>query len=112
MACESKCGKLSGRVIGSSPSGPTNPLKRKGKKMASAKKCIITGRNQINGVFYMINEDTTSAGNVWYTAGQERKVRAECKRKIFSSKSEANALVKALRHMPNTWDTRWFVEYV
>ena len=79
--------------------------------MAAAKRCIITGRNQINGVFYMLNEDTTDPGTVWYTAGNEKKVRAECKKKIFNSKSEASIFAKALRNEPNAQNTQWFIEY-
>jgi hypothetical protein len=79
--------------------------------MAAAKKCIITGRNQVNDVFYMLNEDTTDTGNVWYTGGKEKQVRTECKKKIFDSKSEADAFAKFLRNESNSWDTKWFVEY-
>ena len=80
--------------------------------MAAPKKCIVTGRNQINGVFYMLNEDTTDPGNVWYTAGPENKVRKECKKKIFNSKSEATAFVRNIRQLDNTWDTKWYIEYL
>jgi len=80
--------------------------------MGIARKCIITGRNKINGVFYMLNEDTTDLGNVWYTGGNEQKVRKECKRKIFATTKEANAFVRQIRNLPNTWDTQWFVERI
>ncbi len=80
--------------------------------MATAKKCIITGRNQINGVFYMLNEDTIGYGNIWYTSGQEKKVRKECKKKIFDSKADAKLFVRHLNNEPNAYDIKWFIETV
>ncbi len=80
--------------------------------MATAKKCIITGRNQINGVFYMLNEGTTGPDTVWYTGGKEKKVRKECKRKIFDSKADAKLFVRHLNNEPNAYDTKWFIETV
>jgi hypothetical protein len=80
--------------------------------MGTAKKCVITGINQINGVFYMLNTDTTDITTVWYTAGNEKKVRQECKRKIFDSKTDANIFVKALRRDPKAFGIKWSVETV
>lgn len=80
--------------------------------MPTSKRCIITGRNKINGVFYMVNNDTTDLDNIWHTGGGEEQVRKQCDRKVFESVSLANTFLRKLRSDDNSWMYQWGIEYV
>lgn len=80
--------------------------------MPIARKCIITGRNRLTGIFYMLNKNTNTMETIWWTSGKEPKVRKETERKIFESGSEAKTFLKYLRHEPSVLDIRWFLEYI
>jgi len=83
--------------------------------MAKSKKCIVTGRDTINGVFYMINNETTTIPDISYTVGGEdavrNAVRKEDRPKIFESVSEATSLIKWLRTRDESFRQRWSLEY-
>lgn len=80
--------------------------------MPTSKKCIITGRNKLTNIFYMINNDTTDLDNIWNTGGGEEQVRKHCDRKVFESVSLANTFIRKLRSDNESWQYQWGVEYV
>lgn len=80
--------------------------------MSKSKRCIITGRNKLNGMFYMLNNETDSLENIWNTGGGEKQVRKHCKRKIFESISEAQSYLRQLRADQNSWMYQWGIERI
>ena len=71
---------------------------------------IIVGKNKCNNVFYMINDETTTYDNLWYSGGKEREIRKKTKPKIYPSKLQAEGIVKRLRKEDDSWSYEWWTE--
>ena len=71
---------------------------------------IIVGKNKVNGIFYMVNNKTTTYDNLRYSGGKERDIRKKINPKIYPSKLRAEGIVKRLRKEDNFWSYEWWTE--
>ena len=73
--------------------------------MSKAKKCIIFGYNQSNGLHYLVNSKSTSIPDIWWNASSKQsELRKEIKPRIFESIVEATSVLRWLRtETPDNW---------
>lgn len=58
----------------------------------------------------MVNENTTTYDNLWYSGGKERYIRKKINPKIYPSKLRAEGIVRRLRREDDSWSFEWWTE--